>query len=91
MDKGRTVKLTMASLGMLILILDGKTALTGIREGLKVCMETLIPALFPFLFISSVISGNLLRDSRGFIGKLLKKFGVPEYAAGILPIGWLGG
>ena len=91
MDKGRTVKLTMASLGMLILILDGKTALTGIREGLKVCMETLIPALFPFLFISSVISGNLPRNSRGFIGKLLKKFGVPEYAAGILPIGWLGG
>lgn len=91
MDKGRTIKLTMASLGMLILILDGKTALTGIREGLKICMETLIPALFPFLFISSVINGNLPENTGGFTGKLLAKFGIPDSAVGILPIGWLGG
>lgn len=40
--------------GILILILDGKTALSGAAEGIDLCLRTVIPALFPFICISSV-------------------------------------
>lgn len=40
--------------GTLILILDGKTALSGAAEGIELCLRTVIPALFPFMILSSV-------------------------------------
>lgn len=40
--------------GILILILDGKTALSGAAEGIELCLKTVIPALFPFMILSSV-------------------------------------
>lgn len=40
--------------GILILILDGKTALSGAAEGIELCLRTVIPALFPFMILSSV-------------------------------------
>lgn len=40
--------------GILILILDGKTALSGAAEGIELCLRTVIPALFPFIVLSSV-------------------------------------
>lgn len=40
--------------GTLILILDGKTALSGASEGIELCLRTVIPALFPFMILSSV-------------------------------------
>lgn len=39
--------------GILILILDGKTALSGAAEGIDLCLRTVIPALFPFIILSS--------------------------------------
>ena len=41
--------MVLAGFGMLVLILDGKTALLGMRDGLEICLWTVIPALFPFL------------------------------------------
>ena len=34
--------------GMLVLILDAKTALAGAKEGIQLCLYTVIPSLFPF-------------------------------------------
>lgn len=47
------------ALGMLVLILDGKTAMAGASEGLKMCLWTLIPSLFPFFVLSILLTGNL--------------------------------
>lgn len=41
--------------GILILILNGKTALVGAAEGIELCLRTVIPALFPFIILSSVL------------------------------------
>ena len=54
---------TAAALGMLVLILDSKTALAGAREGIDLCIRTVIPSLFPFFlfFVYIIIGGfNLL-------------------------------
>ena len=47
------------ALGMLVLILDGKTALTGAAEGIALCMQTLIPSLFPFFVLSMMLTSTL--------------------------------
>ena len=39
------------ALGLLILILDGKTAYNGAVDGIELCLKTVIPALFPFFVI----------------------------------------
>ena len=40
------------SLGMLALILDGRTAIEGARQGIGLCLRTVIPSLFPFFVLS---------------------------------------
>lgn len=47
------------ALGMLVLILDGKTAIAGAAEGLALCIGTLIPSLFPFFVLSAMLTGSL--------------------------------
>ena len=49
------------ALGMLVLILDGKTALTGAAEGVALCLGTLIPSLFPFFVLSAMLTSTLPR------------------------------
>lgn len=47
------------ALGMLVLILDGKTAMEGATEGISICVRTLIPSLFPFFFLSAMLTGSM--------------------------------
>lgn len=44
---------------MLTLILDTKTALVAGAEGVELCLKTLIPSLFPFFVVSSVLTSFL--------------------------------
>ena len=38
----------MAAVGMLVLIFDSALALEAARAGVELCLETVIPSLFPF-------------------------------------------
>lgn len=53
---------TAASVGVLILVLDSRTALAGAQEGIALCLNTVIPSLFPLLAIS-IWSTNALQAS----------------------------
>ena len=46
-------------LAMVILILDSRTALEGCREGIALCMQTVIPSVFPFLILSGILVDGL--------------------------------
>lgn len=75
---------------MFLLIMDGKTALAGAQEGVALCLQTVIPSLFPFL----VLSALLMRDqSPAFpgLGALGRLCGVPEGAEVLLIPAFLGG
>lgn len=57
--------------GMLILILDSKTALRGAAEGIELCLKTVVPSLFPFF----VLSAALMQSSQGSaLGILIPAF-----------------
>lgn len=80
-----------AVMAMLILILDGKTALAGAHSGLELCFKSVIPSLFPFIVVSQLLNSGLtgLRiPALQLPGRLC---GVPRRAEGLLLLGLFGG
>ena len=76
--------------GLLILILDGKTAVSGAAEGIELCLKTAIPALFPFF----VLSAAFLRSEVSFPGLervLTSLFGFPPGLGSLALPCFLGG
>ena len=89
--KTRYILACLLSLMLLILILDSKTALIGAEIGIKICLKTLIPSLFPFLVLSSACC-ELLFDLRSkVLSRLLLPCKLPEGAQAIFLLGALGG
>lgn len=89
--KYRKLQGILAAMGLMVLILDSQLALNGARTGIELCIRTVIPALFPFFVLSSVLTGSLAGSSpssgRGFFNKL----GIPAAASSVLIPAVLGG
>ena len=80
-----------ACLGMLILILDGKTALAGAQNGVQLCLITVIPSLFPFFILSILLNSTLSGFHLPFLSKIGQLCGIPSGAEPLLLSGLLGG
>ena len=80
-----------AGLGMLVLILDSKTALSGGMAGVEICIRTVIPSLLPFFVLSVLLTSTL----PGLQMKLLRPIGrfckMPAGSEPLLLLGLLGG
>lgn len=81
----------LAAAGMLILIVDGQTALMGAASGVTLCLETVIPSLFPFLFLCSILTNTLWGGNYPWLQSVCKSFGIPEGAESLLISAVLGG
>ena len=81
----------LAAAGMLVLILDTRWALEGMRTGIGLCLEVLIPSLFPFFVLSVWMTGNLLGADLAVLRPLGRLSGVPAGAESLLLTGFLGG
>ncbi len=89
--KQRLWTCTAAAAGMLLLILDTKTALLGAKEAFSLCMHTVVPALLPFVFLSSLLTSALTGAQSPLlrpIGMLLR---IPKGSESLFIIGALGG
>ena len=91
MDKHNLRTAIAASAAMLVLILDGKTALTGASEGIGICLNTLIPSLFPFFLLSILLTGALGEQDIPLLRPVAKLCRIPNGAESLLAIGLLGG
>ncbi len=80
-----------AAFGMLLLILDCKTALLGAREGVSLCLESVIPSLFPMIFVSVYLNSRLVNLNLKFLSPVAKLVGIPPGFEGVLLISCLGG
>lgn len=74
-----------------MLILDGKTALNGGVQGLELCLKTVIPSLFPFFILSTMLTGALTGIQLPFLRPLGRLCGIPEGGEALLVSGFLGG
>ena len=80
-----------AALGMLVLILDSRTALEGARTGIDLCIRTVIPSLFPFFILSILLTRSLMGTSLPWLRPLGRLCGLPEGAEALLITAFLGG
>ena len=76
---------------MILLILDTKTALSGAKEGVLLCIYTVIPSLFPFFVVSCLINSVLLGKEIAVLRPIGKLCGIPQGAESLLMLGLLGG
>lgn len=74
----------------LILILNAQVARNSMQKALALCIQVLIPSLFPFFVIALLMLENDYRASRFSVG-LLRLLKVPSGAESLLAIGFLGG
>ena len=79
------------AIGLFVLILDSKTAISGGQEGIKLCLQTVIPALFPFFILSGLVCQSFLGKSIPLLRPLGKLCGIPKGAESLLILGFLGG
>lgn len=88
-----TVLFLIISSSIIYLAFDPKTASAAASEGLKLCINTIIPSLFPFLVLSSVFikigGANILGKALGPVMRPL--FGVSGNGAAALILGLIGG
>ncbi len=80
-----------AALGILVLILDGQTAVSGATEGIDLCIRTVIPSLFPFFLLSNILTTALSGTASRLLRPLSCLFGTPEGTESILVTSFLGG
>lgn len=77
--------------GLFCLIVDSKTAIQGSIDGLNLCMRTLIPSLFPFFVVSSVIQDAFYGTKLPVLRPLGRLFRIPEGSEALLIPAFLGG
>jgi len=89
--KQSSVRLIAAAAGMVVLILDAKSAISAASEGIMLCIRTLIPALFPFFIFSSLLTSSLTGNNTSFLRPLEKVCRLPKGCGSLLIVGFLGG
>jgi hypothetical protein len=80
-----------AAAGLTVLILDSKTAIAGACDGIALCIRTLIPSLFPFLFLTALLSSSLKGQHLRVLRPLGRLCRIPDGAQYILLSGLIGG
>ena len=85
------ITLLLSALAFLVMILDAQTAISGAKEGLSLCIHTVIPSLFPFFVLSSLLTSAL----SAFHFQVLRPLGmlcrIPRGSESLLILGLLGG
>lgn len=81
----------LAAIGILLLILDAKTALSGAAEGINICLRVIIPSLFPFFILSVLLTDCLFGMTWKIFSPLCRILRIPRGAESLLFIGVLGG
>lgn len=80
-----------AACAMLVMILDTRTAVISARDGVLLCLNTVIPSLFPFFVLSGVVSSCLLGQNFLFLQPLGRLCKIPKGAESLLLLGFLAG
>ena len=91
MKKGVAVKGILAVFGMIVLILDTQTALRGAKDGITACIATVIPALFPFILLSSLLNDAVTGECDHIPEGIMKAAGLPAGTSPLLISAILGG
>lgn len=91
MRKGKALYMIIPVLILLLLLLESPKVTAAAADGIKLCIESLIPSLFPFLFITTVLNNYFMAVNNPILRLLGKACGIPAGAEAIFLLGILGG
>lgn len=91
MDKFRRLPTLACCVGIVMLILDSPTALLAMQNGIQMCIQTTIPALFPMMVLTGILTSAMLGRKLPFMSPLRKICGIPEGGESLLLTGLVGG
>ena len=91
MRRNQLIRFAGACLGMALLILDGQTAVKGAAQGVELALRTLVPSLFPFLFLSILLTSSYLGGDHPLLRPIGRIFHVPNGGETLLITAFLGG
>ena len=81
----------LAAIGFLILIFDSRLVLEGVQSGIDLCVKTVIPSLFPFFVLSTVLLSLQETNLCYPVQLLIKTLKIPNSAASVLVPAFFGG
>lgn len=87
----RIVTGTASAVGILLLILDAKTALHGANEAIDLCIRVLIPSLFPFFVLITLLNSAVVGRDIRILRPLELFLRIPKGTGSIFLGGMLGG
>lgn len=87
----RTITVLVTVLFLFMLILDGGTALQGAKDAIAMCLQVVIPSLFPFIFATSVLVGSSASQKIHSRKWLCQLFRSPDGTQDLLLAGIIGG
>ena len=87
----RIFAVIFSAAGILLLILDAKTALQGAAASITLCLYTVVPALLPFFVLSMLLTGSLMGSQIPLLRPLGAILGIPKGCESLLITGILGG
>ena len=90
MKRGFWTGLT-ASLGLMVLILDARTALSGAVAGINLCIKAVVPSLFPFFVLSIILTSTIFGQKSTIFAPVGRLCGMPKGSESLLIVGLLGG
>ena len=80
-----------AGFGVLLLILDSRTALLGAQTGIELCIYSVIPSIFPFVVLTGVLTPAICGGKSRLLRPIGKLLGIPPGSEGLFLTGILGG
>ena len=80
-----------AFIGCVIFLLDSSAVIEGARLGVELCVKTVIPSIFPFLFLSMLLTGNWMGVALPGLDWFGKLFHMPKGMESLLVCAFLGG
>ena len=90
-NKLRIFSISLAVFFLLLFIIEPKTAADGMVEGIDVCLNVIIPSLFPFFVVTAYLNSNLSGYSIPGIRFISKALHLPNGCQMILPLTLMGG
>lgn len=91
MDRRKYSVAVATSLGMLLLILDSRCALESSQQAMQLCIRSVIPSLFPFLFLAGLVTETLWGVQGKVTGAVARFFHIPSGGESLLLPAFLGG
>ena len=91
MNSRKMITACFAAVCMTALILDSRTGIGAMGDGIEICIRTLIPSLFPFFVFSSLLTNALAGKKIKVLRPAAKLCRIPEGCESLFAASFLGG